>query len=186
MTEDRIREVAERYGLAVHKRITTGSATEHFATFELSGAPEQIDAAWEVLKPAMRHRDFDYTRHSDADGSRYIGLESVWCEVEGNAEAPTTALEEQQNVQLAGVSVAALGGTKEPCLKGQWGWSPAYQDTLELRIRYDAAIDALRLHAELLDNSDVRDFIGRKLGEQSRLHAALKAGRAVIAKAEGR
>ncbi len=66
-------------------------------------------------------------------------------ELVDNADrSPRTALEEQMNVQLAGVSVAALGGTKEPCVKGQWGWSCAYQDTLDLRIRHDAAIDTLK------------------------------------------
>ncbi len=59
-----------------------------------------------------------------------------------NAAAPI-GREEQLIVQLAGVSVAALGGTKEPCLKGQWGWSVAYQDTLDLRLKYDAAMDRI-------------------------------------------
>jgi hypothetical protein len=44
---------------------------------------------------------------------------------------------EQLDVQLAGVSVAALGGTKEPATPDQWGWSRAYQDTLDLRIKYE-------------------------------------------------
>lgn len=46
---------------------------------------------------------------------------------------------EQLRVQLAGVSVAALGGTSEAVRvqKGQYGWSMAYQDTLELRLKYE-------------------------------------------------
>ena len=44
---------------------------------------------------------------------------------------------EQLQVQLAGCSVAALGGTKDVAVQGMYGWSPAYQDVLELRIKYD-------------------------------------------------
>jgi hypothetical protein len=54
---------------------------------------------------------------------------------------------EQLDVQLAGVSVAALGGTKEPATPDQWGWSRAYQDTLDLRIKYE---DLLKRYSNLL------------------------------------
>lgn len=48
---------------------------------------------------------------------------------------------EQLRVQQAGVSVAALGGTKEPVAarRGDYGWSVAYQDTLDLRLKYEQA-----------------------------------------------
>lgn len=49
----------------------------------------------------------------------------------------TQAEVEQLRVQLAGCSVAALGGTNDPAKKGDWGWSPAYQDVLDLRLKYD-------------------------------------------------
>jgi hypothetical protein len=45
---------------------------------------------------------------------------------------------ERLQVQLAACGVAALGGTKHPAKKHSYGWSPAYQDTLELRRKYDA------------------------------------------------
>ena len=48
-----------------------------------------------------------------------------------------TNLEEQLTVQLAGVSVAALGGIHEPAKQGDYGWSSAYQDVLNLRIKYE-------------------------------------------------
>lgn len=50
---------------------------------------------------------------------------------------------DQLRVQLAGCSVAALGGTKNPAKKGDFGWSPAYQDVLNLRHKHDVALRML-------------------------------------------
>ncbi|OGM10650.1 hypothetical protein A2Z67_00140 [Candidatus Woesebacteria bacterium RBG_13_36_22] len=49
---------------------------------------------------------------------------------------------EQLRVQLAGCGAAALGGTSPDQIakKGDYGWSPAYQDVLDLRLRYQDAI----------------------------------------------
>ena len=44
---------------------------------------------------------------------------------------------EQARVQLARCSAAASGATKQPARPGQYGWSLAYQDVLDLRIKYD-------------------------------------------------
>lgn len=44
---------------------------------------------------------------------------------------------EQLQVQLAGCGVAALGGLKNPAKEGDYGWSPAYQDVLSLRKKYE-------------------------------------------------
>ena len=44
---------------------------------------------------------------------------------------------EQLQVQMAGCCTAALGGLIDPATKGMYGWSPTYQDVLDLRIRYE-------------------------------------------------
>ncbi len=85
MSEKRIRETAKKWGLAVLKRITTGSALAHFATFELSGRRDDVLSAWKELAPLQRHKDFDSLRtvsnseHPDY-GQQYIELDGVWCE----------------------------------------------------------------------------------------------------------
>ena len=45
-------------------------------------------------------------------------------------------------VQMAGVSVVAIGGTSPAQLatRGMYGWSETYQDVLELREKYNAAL----------------------------------------------
>jgi hypothetical protein len=44
---------------------------------------------------------------------------------------------DQLRVQLAGCSVAANGGINSPAKKGDYGWSPAYQAVLDLRLSYE-------------------------------------------------
>jgi hypothetical protein len=53
---------------------------------------------------------------------------------------------ERLEVSLAGVSVAAHGGTGEPVVahREDWAWHPAYQDTVDLRRKFDAALALLR------------------------------------------
>lgn len=66
---------------------------------------------------------------------------------------------DQLRVQLAGVSVAALGGTdpKHTAKRGQWGWSVAYQDTLDLRIRHDHYEQRLQDWSALRGMCECRD-----------------------------
>ncbi len=56
---------------------------------------------------------------------------------------------EQLEVQLAGCATAALGWNENPAKQGDYGWSPAYQDVLELRARHDDLLAALKALASL-------------------------------------
>lgn len=51
---------------------------------------------------------------------------------------------ERLTTQLAGCLLAAEGGTSAPVVahRGMYGWSLAYQSTLDLRRKYDALLDA--------------------------------------------
>lgn len=40
-------------------------------------------------------------------------------------------------VQLAGCGAAALGATRDAAKQGDYGWSPAYQDVLDLRLEVE-------------------------------------------------
>jgi hypothetical protein len=53
---------------------------------------------------------------------------------------------EQLQVQLAGCGAAALGATKEPAMPEMYGWSPAYQSVLDLRMERDAIVRRIREH----------------------------------------
>lgn len=52
---------------------------------------------------------------------------------------------ERLEVSLAGVSTAAHGGTSPEVVAKptDWAWHPAYQDTLDLRRKYDAATNLI-------------------------------------------
>ena len=55
---------------------------------------------------------------------------------------------EHFQVQLAGCSVAANGGTKSAASKESYGWSPAYQDVLDLRLRHNELLEQIKSQKE--------------------------------------
>lgn len=83
---------------------------------------------------------------------------------------------DQLQVQLAGCGVAARGGTNEENVaeKGDFGWSPAYQDTLDLRLKYEATkreLEAYKANAYLhdIERDQLRADVERLKQEQEAL-----------------
>jgi hypothetical protein len=60
---------------------------------------------------------------------------------------------EQLEVQLAGCMTAALGWAKDPPKKGDWGWSPAFQDVLNLREKYESQRKVLESGVALVESA---------------------------------
>lgn len=84
MTERMIREFAAEHRLTVLKRVTTGNERQGFATFELSGEPPAVLAAWKAFpRDHIRSAAFDRLdrvtnpEHPDR-GQPFIRLESIW------------------------------------------------------------------------------------------------------------
>jgi nitrogen fixation protein FixH len=60
-------------------------------------------------------------------------------------------------VQLAGVSVAAFGGIQETAKPGDYGWSVAYQDVVDLRRRYEKLANAQNEAAAPVERDEADD-----------------------------
>lgn len=89
-------------------------------------------------------------------------------------EAPTAEENkrrvEQLEVQLAGCSVAALGGTgpEQLAKRGDFGWSPAYQDVVDLRVRYNAAISCLKRVLSTASSALIADELMMGMSKQEK------------------
>ena len=61
-----------------------------------------------------------------------------------NTTKSVTEQLEQERVRLAGCLTAAEGHNSNPAKPADYGWSPAYQATLDLRKNHDKAMEAIR------------------------------------------
>lgn len=74
---------------------------------------------------------------------------------------------ERLQVQLAGCGAAALGATKDPATKGEYGWSPAYQDVLNLRLEVESlrrSNEGFETHLEFLQRAN--ESLRKQIAEQ--------------------
>ena len=85
LTEQQIRDLADRHGLAVDKRITTGERrTGHFAEFVLYGPEPATAAAYAEVRPAFYPRAgflayASPTNPDYPDRRPFVEFSSVWC-----------------------------------------------------------------------------------------------------------
>jgi hypothetical protein len=59
----------------------------------------------------------------------------------------------QLECQLAGCMTAALGWAKDPPKESDWGWSPAFQDVLNLREKYESQRKVLERGIALVESA---------------------------------
>lgn len=128
----------------------------------------ELEKQLERMPAPCAHVRADYTLVvPDMPGSP-IGNLSCW------ACAREKAAVEQLEVQLSGCAAAALGWNQDPAKQGDYGWSPAYQDVLNLRKRMEAANkDAGALAQWLGVTLDQVDYTNKACGPTEMVAAAL-------------
>ena len=90
-----------------------------------------------------------------------------WSERLVNAEAEL----EQLRTQAAGVFVPLDGWhRKEPCVQGDYGWSPVYQRAVEIRERMEAAESTLEQAIKALEAARGYLYNGFEPDNQSRAY----------------
>lgn len=89
-----------------------------------------VKAGWDTDCPMWEY-ETEYVLASD-----YDALAARVQEVERELE--------QVRVQLAGCLAAAEGATTDAAKRGAYGWSPAYQATLDLRRQHDRAMKMMK------------------------------------------
>jgi hypothetical protein len=138
-----------------------------------------MESPREFAKSASLERAEDERWLADAIALRDAEHAAVLAQSRAECDRLTT--------QLAGVSVAALGGTSPTAvaMRDQWGWSVAYQDTLDLRRKYDALraqseID-LQQHADLCGQIEaLRAQLDRAVGYLGEARRHLESATEII------
>jgi hypothetical protein len=123
-------------------KLETELAAAHAEIVELKAWKESallVESRWDVQKVGKL---LGLTLGQDIRPNIQPRVEAMQAEIARLREAL-----EQERVQHAGCLTAAEGHTSDPAIQGQYGWSLAYQKTLELRIAYDG----LREERERLD-----------------------------------
>jgi hypothetical protein len=113
----------------------------------IAAAVEGVGPLWGVATALERIADeMEYKRRCGAFWRLYEWLRGFFYRyrpVDKDAIADKQRIE-QLEVQLAGCTAAALGWSgASPAKPGDYGWSPAYQDVLDLRKRYESGASGL-------------------------------------------
>lgn len=102
------------------------------------------------------------THFTEADAQQYHTLVKIEAELIALLRRTRGALRtelsafrvevERLRVQLAGCLTAAEGHISDPATKEMFGWSVAYEQVLQLRIRYEAFVAVARAAQNLSEN----------------------------------
>lgn len=117
------------------------------------------DDQWNLIQDFKEHRP-----EAVIDPASYIAIIDRLCERQSHNLKRECETEEDLNaalaraekldIQLAGCGCAALGYNDKPAKKGDYGWSASYQDVLDLRGKYNAALGRVKELEDIIELGD--------------------------------